>query len=81
MPWIARSWRQTTEFHDLFWAIYPGALARDDTYLSRAEALIEMMFMHDDVRLPGHRRGRLAEASQQDGVDIPDALIGQLKAS
>jgi (2R)-3-sulfolactate dehydrogenase (NADP+) len=81
MPWIARSWRLTTDFHDLFWAIDPGALAGDEPDLSRVEALIEMMFMHDDVRLPGHRRGRLAEASQQDSVDIPDALIGQLKAN
>jgi len=37
--------------------------------------------MDDDVRLPGHRRERLAEASQQGGVDIPDALIAQLKAN
>jgi (2R)-3-sulfolactate dehydrogenase (NADP+) len=65
----------------LFWAIDPGALAGDDTYLSRVETLIEMMLMDDDVRLPGYRRERLAEASEQEGVEIPDALIAQLKAN
>jgi len=65
----------------LFWAIDPGALAGDDTYLSRVETLIEMMLMDDDVRLPGYRRERLAEASEQEGVDIPDTLIAQLKGN
>ncbi len=31
--------------------------------------------MDDDVRLPGYRRERIAEASEQEGIDIPDALI------
>jgi (2R)-3-sulfolactate dehydrogenase (NADP+) len=65
----------------LFWAIDPGALAGDDTYLSRVEMLIEMMLMDDDVRLPGYRRERIAEASEQEGIDIPDTLIAQLKGS
>ncbi|HEY2022667.1 Ldh family oxidoreductase [Paraburkholderia sp.] len=63
----------------LFWAIDPGALAGDDAYLSRVEALIEMMLMDDDVRLPGSRREQLAQAAQTDGVEIPDALIAQLE--
>ncbi|MGF6817353.1 (2R)-3-sulfolactate dehydrogenase (NADP+) [Paraburkholderia atlantica] len=63
----------------LFWAIDPGALAGDDAYLSRVEALIEMMLMDDDVRLPGYRREQLAQAAYEDGVDIPDALIAQLE--
>ncbi|MBB5445668.1 MULTISPECIES: Ldh family oxidoreductase [unclassified Paraburkholderia] len=63
----------------LFWAIDPGALAGDDAYLSRVEALIEMMLMDDDVRLPGYRREQLAQAAYAEGVDIPDALIAQLE--
>jgi len=39
-----------------------------------------MMLLDDDVRLPGYRRERLAEASEQQGVDVPDTLIAQLKA-
>ncbi|HZZ09829.1 MAG TPA: Ldh family oxidoreductase [Paraburkholderia sp.] len=65
----------------LFWAIDPGALAGNATYLSRVESLIEMMLTDDDVRLPGTRRERLADAAQQEGVEIPDALIAQLKAN
>jgi (2R)-3-sulfolactate dehydrogenase (NADP+) len=64
----------------LFWAIDPGALAGDDTYLARVEALIEGMLQDDDVRLPGHRRERLAETADSEGVEIPDALIAQLRA-
>jgi len=63
----------------LFWAIDPGALAGDDTYLSRVEALIEMMLMDDDVRLPGYRREHLAQTAGKDGVEIPDALLAQLE--
>jgi (2R)-3-sulfolactate dehydrogenase (NADP+) len=62
----------------LFWAIDPGALAGGDAYLSRVEALIEMMLEDDDVRLPGYRRESLARTAQQEGVEIPDALIAQL---
>jgi (2R)-3-sulfolactate dehydrogenase (NADP+) len=43
------------------------------------ETLIEMMLLDDDVRLPGYRRERLADVSEQEGVDIPDTLIAQLK--
>ncbi|NKJ48944.1 sulfolactate dehydrogenase [Burkholderia sp. SG-MS1] len=63
----------------LFWAIDPGALAGDDAYLSRVEALIGMMLEDDGVRLPGARRESLARTAQQEGVEIPDALIAQLQ--
>ncbi|MGF6374664.1 LDH2 family malate/lactate/ureidoglycolate dehydrogenase [Paraburkholderia sp. RAU6.4a] len=59
--------------------IDPGALAGDDAYLSRVEALIEMMLMDDDVHLPGYRREQLAQAAYEEGVEIPDALIAQLE--
>ncbi|HEV7832273.1 MAG TPA: hypothetical protein VGP09_02615 [Caballeronia sp.] len=34
----------------------------------------------DDIRLPGYRRERLADASEQEGVHIPDTLTAQSKA-
>jgi (2R)-3-sulfolactate dehydrogenase (NADP+) len=64
----------------LFWAIDPGSLAGSDVYLSRVEALIEAMLEDQDVRLPGQRRDDLAKASAGDGIEIPDALLGQLQA-
>jgi (2R)-3-sulfolactate dehydrogenase (NADP+) len=64
----------------LFWAIDPGALAGEDTYVSRIEALIEMMLEDEDVRLPGYRRESLARTARNEGVEIPDALIAQLQA-
>ncbi|MBB5467438.1 LDH2 family malate/lactate/ureidoglycolate dehydrogenase [Paraburkholderia sp. CI2] len=35
--------------------------------------------MDDDVRLPGYRREQLAQAVDEEGVEIPDALIAQLE--
>jgi (2R)-3-sulfolactate dehydrogenase (NADP+) len=64
----------------LFWAIDPGALAGEDAYLSRIEALIGMMLEDDDVRLPGYRRESLAQTARNEGVEIADALIAQLQA-
>ena len=63
----------------LFWAIDPGALAGDDAYLSRVEALIEMMLEDDEVRLPGYRREHLAQTAQTEGIEIPDTLLAQLQ--
>jgi (2R)-3-sulfolactate dehydrogenase (NADP+) len=40
-----------------------------------------MMLMDDDVRLPGERRERLADAARRDGVEISDALIAELEGS
>jgi (2R)-3-sulfolactate dehydrogenase (NADP+) len=64
----------------LFWAIDPGALAGEDAYLSRVETLVEVMLTDDDVRLPGARRERLADTAASEGVDVPDALVAQLRA-
>jgi (2R)-3-sulfolactate dehydrogenase (NADP+) len=63
----------------LFWAIDPGALAGHDVYLSRVEALIDMMLQDPEVRLPGQRRLDLARTANRDGIDIPDALHAQLE--
>jgi (2R)-3-sulfolactate dehydrogenase (NADP+) len=64
----------------LFWAIDPGSLAGNAAYLSRVECLVEIMLHDPDVRLPGQRRLSLAQAAARDGIEIPDALFGQLQA-
>ena len=63
----------------LFWAIDPGALAGNAVYLSRVEALVDVMLQDADVRLPGQRRADLAQNAARDGLDIPDALLDQLR--
>ncbi|MCD0506184.1 Ldh family oxidoreductase, partial [Bordetella petrii] len=62
-----------------FLAIDPGALAGRDAYLERVETLIGAMLADGDVRLPGARRASLQQRAQQQGVDIPDALLEQLR--
>ena len=64
----------------LFWAIDPDALAGNAAYLSRVECLVEVMLQDADVRLPGQRRAGLAQAAARDGIEVPDALFGQLQA-
>jgi (2R)-3-sulfolactate dehydrogenase (NADP+) len=64
----------------LFWAIDPAALAGSETYLARVEDLIEVMLFDADVRLPGERRRQLADTARRDGIDIPAALLDELRA-
>ncbi|WP_109477400.1 Ldh family oxidoreductase [Paraburkholderia sp. C35] len=71
---------EKSQIGHLFWAIDPGALAGNDIYLSRIEALVTAMLQDTDVRLPGQRRQTLAETAQRDGIEIPDALFAQLEA-
>ena len=62
----------------LFWAIDPAAMAGQETYLARIEALIELMMQDAEVRLPGERRRQLASSAALDGIDIPAALLEEL---
>jgi (2R)-3-sulfolactate dehydrogenase (NADP+) len=64
----------------LFWAIDPAALAGSNAYLLRVEALIEQMMLDADVRLPGERRRRIAEAARHDGIELPTTLLDELRA-
>jgi (2R)-3-sulfolactate dehydrogenase (NADP+) len=57
-----------------FWVIDPHALAGNDTYLSRIEALIAAMQQDAEVRLPGARREALAQKAAGDGIDVADAV-------
>jgi len=62
-----------------FLVVDPGALAGQDTYLARVEALIAEMTKDPGVRLPGRRRDELAARAMRDGVEIPAALVAQMR--
>jgi (2R)-3-sulfolactate dehydrogenase (NADP+) len=62
-----------------FLVVDPGALAGQDVYLSRVEALIAEMAGDPGVRLPGYRRDELAARAMREGVDIPAALVAQMR--
>jgi (2R)-3-sulfolactate dehydrogenase (NADP+) len=62
-----------------FLAIDPDALAGRDVYLERVETLIAAMLVDSDVRLPGARRAALQRRAGEEGVEIPDALLAQLR--
>lgn len=63
-----------------FIVIDPDALAGNDAYYERIETLIAAMLADDGVRIPGYRRMALANAAQDAGVVIPDALIAKLRS-
>lgn len=63
----------------LFLVLDPRAFAGEATYHARVEALLQAMLADHGTRLPGARReAALAEAAAS-GVDIPDALLGELR--
>jgi (2R)-3-sulfolactate dehydrogenase (NADP+) len=64
-----------------FVALDPAALAGSDAYLDRLEVLVAQMQQDPDVRLPGARREALRRSALRDGVDVPDAVLAQLRAS
>ena len=63
----------------LFWVLDPGAFAGSEAYQARIEALIGEMQSDPGVRLPGARRTRLATEAASQGIDIPDALLAQIR--
>ncbi|OZI82658.1 Ldh family oxidoreductase [Bordetella genomosp. 2] len=62
-----------------FLAIDPGALAGREVYLERVETLVAAMLADSGVRLPGGRRAALQRQAEERGVEIPDALLAQLR--
>jgi (2R)-3-sulfolactate dehydrogenase (NADP+) len=60
--------------------IAPEALAGADLYYSRLEAMITAMLAEEGVRLPGARRQKAAVGARADGLEIPDALLSELRA-
>ncbi len=63
-----------------FLAIDPGALAGNEIYNQRIEALVGAMLADDGVRLPGYRRFENREAARRDGIELPEAIIAELHA-
>ncbi len=62
-----------------FIAIDPNALAGNEIYYERIETLLVAMLADPEVRVPGYRRDDLAARAQKEGIEIPDALIKQLR--
>lgn len=61
-----------------FIAIDPGALAGNEKYFERVEAVVTAMLADAGVRLPGARRFA-SEKSSKNGIEVPDELIAQIE--
>jgi (2R)-3-sulfolactate dehydrogenase (NADP+) len=62
-----------------FLVVDPGALAGGDVFHERIETLVAAMLMDEDVRLPGVRRAGLARRAMEEGIEVADDLLGQLR--
>lgn len=61
-----------------FLVIDPRALAGEDIFAARMEAMVALMLADPEVRLPGQQRiQRLAEAAAA-GVEVPEAILAEL---
>ena len=63
-----------------FLVVDTGALAGDDAYGTRVETLVAEMLSDEGVRLPGARREALAGKAATEGVEVPPALLAELRA-
>jgi (2R)-3-sulfolactate dehydrogenase (NADP+) len=61
-----------------FMVIDPGALAGAEVLHERIETLVSAMLADEEVRLPGARRLALARRAQEEGIEVPAALLEQL---
>lgn len=61
-----------------FVLIDPDALAGSSSYLSRIEVLLGEMLLDPDIRLPGARRLGLERQAQDQGIEVPEALLEQI---
>lgn len=64
----------------VFLAIDPGALTGSAHSAERVEALLSAMLQDPEVRIPGQRREGLAAQAALKGVDIPENVLGPLRA-
>ncbi len=62
-----------------FLIIDPAALAGREVFYARVETLVAAMLAEEGVRLPGYRRAAVADDLQHSGVEIPDALMADLR--
>jgi (2R)-3-sulfolactate dehydrogenase (NADP+) len=60
-------------------ALDPEALAGADAYYSRLEVMISAILDGTGVRLPGARRQEAASRARTEGLEIPDALLTELR--
>jgi (2R)-3-sulfolactate dehydrogenase (NADP+) len=63
----------------LFLAIDPSALGGIEHYYARVETLVEIMIADEGVRLPGSRRAQARREALENGLNIPDKLLAQLR--
>ena len=61
-------------------ALDPGALAGNEAYLERVEALVDAMLADEGVRLPGERRVRLRDRAMREGVPVAPDLLAKIHA-
>ncbi len=50
-----------------------------ESYLTHLETMLTALTDDNEVRLPGARRGQLRAKHEQDGVDVPEALLGRIR--
>jgi (2R)-3-sulfolactate dehydrogenase (NADP+) len=68
-----------TRIGQAFIAINPGALAGDDVFFDRIEALVAAMTEDAAVRLPGERRLQNLERATREGVAVPAELLATIR--
>ena len=61
-----------------FLVVDTAALAGSEVFHERIETLVAAMLADEDVRLPGARRFALAQRAQEEGIEVPAALVEQL---
>lgn len=60
-------------------AIDPDALAGADAYFARLETMTSKMLEDEGVRLPGARRQQAVAKARAEGLEVSDALHGEIK--
>ena len=63
-----------------FMAIDPGAIAGEEKYLERVEAVVTAMLGDEGVRLPGARRFASEARLRKDGIEVADDLLAKIGA-
>ncbi len=62
-----------------FLVINPDAMGGRDVFNERIETLIAAMLAEGGVRLPGARRYDLQRKASANGINVPDALLAQIR--
>jgi (2R)-3-sulfolactate dehydrogenase (NADP+) len=68
-----------TRIGQAFIAINPGALAGEDVFFDRVDALVAAMTEDAEVRLPGERRMHNLERATREGVSVPSELLDTIR--